>query len=259
MQNLRLLIAEHNAQLRQTMMDFFQAQGSVSSVIGADNGVEALAYLASEPVDVVVMDLILPQMDGFTLLHEINSLSLNPMPKIIAATALSRDDIVMRSLELGVLYFLVKPYRPEDLLRYVQEAAGLDHPFFEKSPLASPRVSPSQNLDERLSSLFLASGIPAHIKGYAFLRDAVKLVARRPEYINNITKELYPAVASLHDTTASKVERAMRHAIEVAWGRGRIDELNREIGCAAFTKEDKPTNGELIAMLADKLSMGRSA
>ena len=114
-------------------------------------------------------------------------------------------------------------------------------------------------LDERLSSLFLTIGIPAHIKGYQFLRIGVKMVVENPDVINRITKELYPGIAKHFGTTASKVERAIRHAIEVAWNRGRIETLNSAFGCKVCTPEDKPTNGEFIAMIADKLSLERTA
>ena len=111
------------------------------------------------------------------------------------------------------------------------------------------------SIDEKLASLFLTIGIPAHIKGYQFLRTAVKMVVDNPDMINRITKELYPSIGKCYNTSASKVERAIRHAIEVAWSRGRIDTLNKAFGCRVATKEDKPTNGEFIAMLADKLSL----
>lgn len=115
------------------------------------------------------------------------------------------------------------------------------------------KVSGERMLDERLAGIFISAGIPPHIKGYAFLREAVKQAVRRPEMINNITKQLYPAVADKFDTTPSKVERAIRHAIEVAWSRGKIENINNVYGIKIFSKGDKPTNGELIALVSDKL------
>ena len=112
---------------------------------------------------------------------------------------------------------------------------------------------------EGLKIIFLSLGIPAHIKGYQFLRQAIKLVIEQPDRINRITKELYPAIARRFGTSSSKVERAIRHAIEVAWSRGRIDTLNRAFGCRVAIPEEKPTNGEFIALVADKLSMEHSA
>lgn len=114
-------------------------------------------------------------------------------------------------------------------------------------------------MDEEITSIFLTIGIPAHIKGYHFLREGVKMVMENHDLINSITKELYPGIAKQFNTTASKVERAIRHAIEVAWTRGRIEKINQIFGYNIYTKNDKPTNGEFIALMADKLSMERSA
>ena len=118
---------------------------------------------------------------------------------------------------------------------------------------------PSRSLDDRISNIFLSLGIPAHIKGYQYLREAVRLVMEDSDRINRITKELYPSIARRFATSPSKVERAIRHAIEVAWSRGRVDTLNRAFGCRVAIPEDKPTNGEFIALVADKLTLERSA
>jgi two-component system response regulator (stage 0 sporulation protein A) len=241
------------------MVEFLQKQEGIASVREAGNGLEALNHLANEPVDVMITDLIMPVMDGYTLLEEMRKLELEPVPKVIAVTALGRDDFVMRAIERGVMYYMVKPFDMKHLLRHIHEVMGMstrdtDQPLRQAMPLRQ-----TQSLEERISSLFLTIGIPAHIKGYSFLREAVKMVVEQPDVINRITKELYPGIGKRFDTTASKVERAIRHAIEVAWSRGRIDTLNRAFGCKVCTKEDKPTNGEFIAMIADKLSMERSA
>lgn len=260
MQSIRLLVVDDHDQLRRTMVEFLQKQEGIASVREAGNGVEALTILTSEPIDVMITDLIMPQMDGYTLLDEMQRLAIDPMPKTIAVTALGRDDFVMRAIERGVQYYMVKPFRLEHLLRHVHEVMGMSVPTDAepavKLSLSDRRV---QSLDERLGSLFLTIGIPAHIKGYGFLREAVKMVVAQPDIINRITKELYPGIGKRFGTTASKVERAIRHAIEVAWNRGRIDTLNRAFGCKVCSKDDKPTNGEFIAMLADKLGMERSA
>ncbi len=259
MQDVRLLVADDHSELRRVMVEFLQRQEGIASVREAENGVEALNILASEPIDVVVMDLIMPMMDGYALLDEMRKLPLDPMPKTIAVTALGRDDFVMRAIEKGVMYYMVKPFDMKHLLKHIHEVMGVNTRETE-SPLRTTMPGRStQSLDERLSSLFLTIGIPAHIKGYSFLREAVKMVVDQPDIINRITKELYPGIGKRFDTTASKVERAIRHAIEVAWSRGRIETLNRAFGCKVCTKEDKPTNGEFIAMIADKLSMERTA
>ena len=199
----------------------------------------------------------MPVMDGYTLMQEMRRMALSPAPKVIVATSLARDDFVMRAVELGAKFYLVKPFEIESLMGHIRRLArGEELPPPMREPSGEPR---EQSLDERLGSLFLTIGIPAHIKGYQYLRCGVRLAVENPGIINRITRELYPGIAARFDTTASKVERAIRHAIDVAWSRGRVDTLNRAFGCRVCTPEDKPTNGEFIAMLADKLSVERSA
>ncbi len=260
MDDIRLLVVDGNQELRQSLLDFFSKQDGLAAAREAANGMEALEVLAQEPIDIVITDLIMPCMDGYTLLEEIQKLQVEPRPKTLVVTALGRDDFVIRALERGVSYFMVKPFDMPQLLSRIREIAG-QSTAAPTTGVAMPSLSPqrSQSLDERLSGLFLTIGIPAHIKGYSFLREAVKMVVDRPDLINRITKELYPGIGKRFDTTASKVERAIRHAIEVAWNRGRIETLNRAFGCKVCSKDDKPTNGEFIAMIADKLAIERSA
>lgn len=257
MEKTRLLLVEDNVELRRKMAMMLDKEEDCAVVGEAGNGLEALSLLKREPVDIILLDIIMPHMDGYTMLEELRKLHLEPMPKVIVLTALSRDDFIMRAVELGASYYMVKPFEPKVLLSRIRELAGKPGVKMDTLPIAFQEKR--QSLDEKLSSLFLTIGIPAHIKGYQFLREAVKMVVENPDVINRITKELYPGIAKRFNTTASKVERAIRHAIEVAWSRGRIETLNTAFGCKVATKEDKPTNGEFIAMIADKLSMERTA
>ena len=154
---------------------------------------------------------------------------------------------------------MVKPFELRHLLCHIRSLTVNPPVPAESVPAALREPRRMQTVDERLGSLFLTMGIPAHIKGYQFLRQAVKMVLEDPDRINRITKELYPGIARYFSTSASKVERASRHAIEVAWNRGRVETLNTAFGCRVCTPEDKPTNGEFIAMIADKLAMERCA
>ena len=206
------------------------------------------------PVDVIILDIIMPQMDGYSFLEEMNRQQLKNPPHVIVVSALGRDDFITRATELGARFYMIKPVDLNALTHRIREACGQasDAPA-PQSRVSLPGRAPT--IDEKLASLFLTIGIPAHIKGYQYLRDAVKIVVNDPDVINRITKELYPGIARHFGTTASKVERAIRHAIEVAWSRGRIDTLNKAFGCRVATKEDKPTNGEFIAMLSDKFRL----
>lgn len=254
--NARILVVDDHGTLRKSIADFLRTQQDVDTVQEAANGVEALKCLRESHFDIMITDLVMPMMDGYMLLEEMQWQIDNP-PRTIVMSALSRDDFVSRAIGLGAVFYMVKPFEPEHLLGHIRDIqdSAPDMPAFAHTG-RQPHV---QTLDERLGSLFLTIGIPAHIKGYQFLRYGVKMVIEQPDMINRITKELYPSIAKHFGTTASKVERAIRHAIEVAWNRGRVDTLNRAFGCRVCTPEDKPTNGEFIAMLADKLSLERSA
>lgn len=204
------------------------------------------------------MDVIMPRMDGFAVLQKWNELKDRPNTQIILLTALGRDDFIARAMELGGAYYIVKPFDMEASAQRILDIC--------KKQAAQPQVRheapPSANAvssEEQLANLFLSIGIPAHIKGYGYLREAVRLVLDQPEIINRITKELYPGIARRFGTTPSKVERAMRHAIEVAWSRGRLENINQIFGYRVFEADDKPTNGEFIALIADKLRLGKSA
>lgn len=253
LEELRVLLVDDNAEMRHAIREQISKQEGMKVVGECANGLEALETLGKTAVDAMVLDIIMPQMDGYTLMEEMRRQQMENAPQIIVTTALGRDDFIMRAVELGAKYYMVKPFEIQTLVARIREVAGHVGPQQEIVHLGS--LQRSQTLDEKLSSLFLTIGIPAHIKGYQFLREAVKMVIETPDIINRITKELYPGIGRRFNTTASKVERAIRHAIEVAWSRGRIDTLNRAFGCKVASKEDKPTNGEFIAMIADKLAM----
>lgn len=252
---MRILVVDDHDALRNAMIDALARQEDVALADGAANGAEALKLLCQRSYDVMVTDIVMPVMDGYTLMQEMRRLMPSPAPKVIVATALARDDFVMRAVELGAKFYLVKPFQPEILLGHIRRLVRGE----EVVPLVHAAAAREVSLDERLGSLFLTLGIPAHIKGYQYLRAGVKMAVENPAVVNRITKELYPGIAARFDTTASKVERAIRHAIEVAWNRGRVDTLNRVLGCRVCTPEEKPTNGEFIAMLADKLRLDRTA
>ena len=254
MNDMRLMLVDDNADFRRTLREHLQKQENMRIAAECGTGLEALETIAKTPVDIVLLDMIMPQMDGYTFLEEMNRLQLQNPPQVIVLSALGRDDFIMRAVELGARFYMIKPVDLNALTQRIREACGQasDAPA-PQNRVSLPGRAPS--IDEKLASLFLTIGIPAHIKGYAFLREAVKMVIENPDVINRITKELYPGIGKRFNTSASKVERAIRHAIEVAWSRGRIDTLNKAFGCRVATKEDKPTNGEFIAMLSDKFRL----
>ncbi|HIU46467.1 MAG TPA: sporulation transcription factor Spo0A [Candidatus Fimadaptatus faecigallinarum] len=251
---LRVILADDNAEITALVKDYLADKPDVELVGCASDGVQALALLRETPCDVLVMDLIMPALDGFAVLTMLDSLPRRP--RTLVLTALGRGDFITRAMQLGADYYMLKPFGCEELYRQI--LAMRQQPVAQVS-MGVPEPTPPKSLDEEISSLFLAVGIPAHIKGYQYLREAVRMVVNDPDVINRITKELYPGIARTFSTSASKVERAIRHAIEVAWNRGRIDAINATFGCRVFSRDDKPTNGEFIALIADKMLLKRSA
>ena len=254
MNEVRIMLVDDNVELRRSVREHLARQEGLRVVAECGNGLEALEAMGKTAVDVVVLDIIMPQMDGYSFLEELNHQQTEHRPQVIVVSALGRDDFIMRAIEAGARFYMIKPFDMDVLTGRIREVSGQTP---EGKPAAARVSLPGRapSVDEKLASLFLTIGIPAHIKGYSFLREAVKMVIENPDVINRITKELYPGIGKRFNTSASKVERAIRHAIEVAWSRGRIDTLNKAFGCRVATKEDKPTNGEFIAMIADKLAL----
>ena len=260
MEVIRIVVADDNFQLRDMVAQYLGEQSGLEVVGEAADGVEALQLVQEREPDVLVCDMIMPQMDGYGVLERLQGMHLARQPGVIALTALRRDDFIARAINLGVHYYMVKPFDFAMLAQHVYEAAGEER----KAEALSLRVhkdvqGAGESPEERIANLFLTVGIPAHIKGYQFLREAVKMVIETPDMINRITKELYPGIARKFGTTSSKVERAIRHAIEVAWNRGRIEALDEAFGRNVCSLDDKPTNGEFIALCSSKISMKNSA
>ncbi len=253
MNDMRIMLVDDNAELRRSVREHLIRQENMRVVAECSTGLEALEALGKTAVDVIILDIIMPQMDGYSFLEEMNRQQIENPPQVIVVSALGRDDFIMRAVENGARFYMIKPFDMAVLTGRIREVCGQAENAAPANRVSLPGRAPS--IDEKLASLFLTIGIPAHIKGYQFLREAVKMVVENPDVINRITKELYPGIGKRFNTSASKVERAIRHAIEVAWSRGRIDTLNKAFGCRVATKEDKPTNGEFIAMIADKLAL----
>ena len=262
MDTVRVVVADDNIQLRDMVAEYLQEQNGIEVVGTAGDGVETLRLVTEREPDVLVCDLIMPQMDGYAVLERLQAMKLAKQPGVIALTALGRDDFISRAVNLGVNYYMVKPFDFMMLAQRVYEAAGES---LRAEALSAKMIqkqggkTPGDTLEERIANLFLTVGIPAHIKGYQYLREAVRMVMENPDLMSRITKELYPGIARRFGTTSSKVERAIRHAIEVAWNRGRIEALDEAFGKNVCSLDDKPTNGEFIALVADRLGAGKSA
>ncbi len=242
--NKTILIADDNAALCSSLKDFLNTQDGFEVVGIAQNGNEALKLIDLYRPDFVLLDIVMPELDGFGVLAAME----NKSSIVVMTSQLASDGFVQKAMQYGASYFLAKPFDYSTLLKVLCD-------FSTPRPAARSQVNVRKNktLDERIANLFISVGIPAHIKGYQFLREAIKMTIETPEIINSITKQLYPGIAQRYQTSASKVERAIRHAIEVAWNRGKIENINNVFGIKIYAPNEKPTNGEFIALVADKL------
>lgn len=256
MEKIRVMLADDNPSILRLLSDFLGRKGDIELTAAVSDGAAVLDAVRERQPDVLVMDVIMPRRDGFMVLEDLQQIDESSRPRVIVLTGLSRDDFILRAIRLGASYYMVKPFDMQALYLRILEIAedGTNAPS-----LPEPEAAPCESVEEQITNLFLTLGIPAHIKGYQYLREAVRMVLDNHDLINRITKELYPGVARKFDTSASKVERAMRHAIEVAWTRGRLDAANQMYGYKVFQKDDKPTNGEFISCVAEKISMAKTA
>ena len=223
------------------IVNYFKQNENFEFVGASADGKKVSEDVISLKPDVLVMEVMLSGLDGFAVLEKIRQLK-DKMPKIFFVSNLSHSGFVTKAIQSGASYFMVKPVSPENLESRIVEVLS-----------NGKSQNENKQLDEKISNIFISIGIPAHIKGYQFLREAVKLAVEEPEIIGSITKKLYPTIAERFETSSSKVERGMRHAIEVAWNRGRIETINSLFGVKAYSGNEKPTNGEFIALVADKL------
>jgi two-component system, response regulator, stage 0 sporulation protein A len=249
-EKVKVLLVDDNKQLLMSLKDYFAKQTDVEVCGIAENGQKAIEFLKSSRADVMILDMIMPEMDGMAVLDWLANSEIEHIPDVIVATALGHEDIVRRASEMGVKYFMMKPISADQLHKRILEIRGRRE--IKRALPAKKPVNPT-SMNEEITSIFLTIGIPAHIKGYQFLREGVKLVVENREIINSITKQLYPGIAKHFNTTSSKVERAIRHAINVAWTRGKLENIDKIFGYNIFNKNEKPTNGEFIALITEKV------
>lgn len=241
---IKVFIAD--AEDGEKLGDYFAKSNNFQLLGVAKSGPEALDKIVQNRPNVVIMEVMLPEMDGFMVIDNLKKQLGQDMPKIIFTSHLSHSGFIAKAMKEGVSYFMVKPVNPENLQARINDILTQNQ--------KADRVT-DRGLDEKISNIFISIGIPANIKGYQFLREAVKLAVAEPEIIGSITKKLYPTIAERFSTSSSKVERGMRHAIEVAWNRGKIENINSLFGLKIYNNNEKPTNGELIALIADKMLM----
>lgn len=247
MEKIKVLMIDDNVNLIQMVEDYFEDNSKIEIVGKAYDGEEGLKVIKEGTLkyDLIILDLIMPKKDGMAVLKELKDLNINS--NVIVATSYNAPDTIRKVSEMGANYYILKPFDMLDLEeRIIDTVSELDKRTINLF---------SNNLQKSISKLLHELGMPSHIKGYQYIREAISMVYDNPEIVGGITKELYPELATKFDTTVSRVERAIRHAIEVSWNRGDWDLMEDVFGHSVDIDKAKPTNSEFIVTLADKLRL----
>ncbi len=265
-EKISVLIADDNPDFSQTLASYLENQEDMEVIGMAKDGTEAIDMIANTIPDVVLLDVIMPHLDGIGVLERINVIKGGKRPVCIMLSAVGQDKITQKAISLGAEYYVVKPFDIELLIKRIRELKNYKptqngNNFISREPklkyveIPNNGQSSEENLEAKVTNVIHEVGVPAHIKGYQYLREAIIMVVNDIDVINQITKSLYPKIANKFNTTPSRVERAIRHAIEVAWGRGQQEAVESIFGYTISASKGKPTNSEFIAMIADKLRL----
>ena len=250
---IRVMIADGSEEFRMLLAETLASEGDIDVVAAAGDGMEALALAAEKRPDVLLLDLVLPKLDGLGVMQRMGETGAEPVTMVVSA--FYNESMVLRCAELGAYYFVPKPCDLGELIIRIRQSVT---PRRQNSPMIVPTgktARQEQNLEATVTDIIHEIGVPAHIKGYQYLREAIMITINDMDVINAVTKVLYPEVAKKFSTTPSRVERAIRHAIEVAWDRGDIETLQKYFGYTVSNIKGKPTNSEFIAMIADCISL----
>ena len=241
---ITLVLADADEEFRATLRESLEATGEFAVAASVGDGLSALRAVEQERPQLLLADVVLPGLDGFGLLDRMAALPQKP--KTVLLTAAYRGEIIALAMEKGVSFFMPKPCETESLLERLRQTVGAESANEEDG---------MQALQREVTAVIHEVGVPAHIKGYQYVREAIILAVQDMDVINAVTKVLYPEVARRFNTTPSRVERAVRHAIETAWDRGDLETLQRYFGYTVSNTKGKPTNSEFIAMIADKIRL----
>lgn len=269
MENVNVVIVDDNPMILNTLDEVISSEAGLSVIGRADNGKDAIDMIKDTQPDVVLLDLVMPQMDGITVVENIKKkTSMLKNPAFIILSAVGGEQMTEEAFQAGANYFLMKPFDKDILVnkirrigkRPVRPVPGkvLEAPLKAATPeeaAMNREEYMKEHLETDITKMLHELGIPAHIKGYQYLRDAISMVVRDREMMEAVTKILYPEIAKKNYTSSSRVERAIRHAIEVAWGRGSLEVIDELFGYTISTGKGKPTNSEFIALIADKVCL----
>jgi len=262
MEKIKIAIVDDNKDLIRTMGSYFEQHPEIEVIGTAVNGKLCLELLENIQPDVLLLDIIMPHLDGIAVLDNLQKDNKLKDIQVIMLTAFGQEDVMKQAVDLGASYFMLKPFEFERLVTQIKQVAAKKG-FVQEEPIkANPEKDALKNkrfIDNTITNVIKEIGVPAHIKGYSYLREAIQMVYSDVELLGSITKVLYPEIAKKFQTTPSRVERAIRHAIEVAWNRGNYETISKLFGYTVHHLKSKPTNSEFIAMIADKIRMENMA
>ena len=263
-EKIRILIADDNLDFISALVTYFKDQNDMEIIATAKDGLDACEKIIKEKPTVALLDVIMPHLDGLGVLEKLISANVQ-LPICIMLSAVGQEAITAKTIKLGAQYYVLKPFKMDVLAQRIREIVNkpIDSTLPALIPInakttfvdAGNQASKEEILEVKVTNIIHEIGVPAHIKGYQYLREAIIMSVENEEIINAVTKSLYPNLAKVFKTTPSRVERAIRHAIEVAWNRGQIEVHDKIFGYTVNSNKGKPTNSEFIAMLADLLRM----
>lgn len=260
MEKLQVAIADDNERMVQLLENIVKSDKDLEVVGKAENGEEIVDIIRHKEPDVVLLDIIMPKMDGLGVMQKVRQdTSIKKTPAFIVVTAIGQEKITEDAFEMGADYYILKPFDNDMIIDRIKHIRRERERNFAAVHRAGAYESKDEyierNLEMDVTNMIHEIGVPAHIKGYQYLRDAIIMSVGDSEMLNSITKILYPTIAKKHQTTSSRVERAIRHAIEVAWSRGKMDTIDELFGYTVNGGKGKPTNSEFIALIADKIRL----
>lgn len=260
MEKLSVAIADDNERMLRLLGDIIESDEELSVVGTAKDGEEAYNVIKTKEPDVVLLDIVMPKLDGLGVLDRINhDKAIKKHPTFIMISAIGQEKITEDAFQLGADYYIMKPFDNDmviDRIKYVRKQKNTQNQEQRKVNAYEKKVQEEpHNLESDVTEIIHEIGVPAHIKGYQYLRDAIIMSVNDMEMLNSITKILYPTIAKKYQTTPSRVERAIRHAIEVAWSRGKMDTIDEMFGYTIHNGKGKPTNSEFIALITDRIRL----
>ncbi len=260
MDKLNIAIADDNAKVLQLLDKIVSSDEELNVVGKAGNGEDLYDIIKKQEPDVVLLDLVMPKVDGLTVMERVNKdQEIRKHPAFIVITAIGQEKITEDAFDLGADYYILKPFDNEMVINRIKHTRVKKDRNFAKvqkvNAYESKKEYMERNLETDVTNIIHEIGVPAHIKGYQYLRDSIIMSVSDMEMLNSITKILYPTIAKKHQTTPSRVERAIRHAIEVAWSRGKMDTIEELFGYTVSNGKGKPTNSEVIALITDKIRL----